>query len=46
MKVNPYAIPDDGRWRTINVSGGQSSAYLLKLVPLTQREVERLMEAL
>ena len=26
---NPYRIPTDGRYRTINVSGGRSSAYML-----------------
>ena len=27
--MNPYVIPDDGFFRTINVSGGRSSGYLL-----------------
>ena len=27
---NPWCIPDDERYRTINVSGGRSSAYMLR----------------
>ena len=27
---NPYRIPDDGRHRTLNISGGRSSGYMLR----------------
>ena len=29
---NPWRIPDDKRYRTINVSGGRSSAYMLRQI--------------
>ena len=31
-QVNPYIIPDDGWYRTINVSGGRTSGFLLHQV--------------
>ena len=30
--TNPYRIPEDGRYRTINVSGGRSSGYMLRQI--------------
>ena len=40
MDENPYIIPDDGFKRTINFSGGRSSAYMLaKIVEAHQGEM-------
>ena len=30
--TDPYRIPEDGRYRTINVSGGRSSGYMLRQI--------------
>ena len=32
MVNNPYRIPDDGRHRTLNISGGRSSGYMLRKI--------------